>query len=107
MAHLLRRFGAKALKQRYVDGYILPPMLSSGDAMKLREQFYRDGQMVLQYERSKSRSNFEGLVYRIQGSFHLCLYSYALRRLDWTEITPLDKLTLSPRQIREKYVKRK
>lgn len=31
----------------------------------------------------------------------------AARRLNWDEVTPLDKLTLTQSQIREKYIKRR
>ena len=45
MAHLLRRIGEAALKSRKTsDGKLLPPLIGQEDAMKLREQFYRDGQ---------------------------------------------------------------
>jgi hypothetical protein len=45
MAHLLRRIGEAALKGRKTsDGKFLPPIISREDAMRLREQFYRDGQ---------------------------------------------------------------
>jgi hypothetical protein len=43
MAHLLRRLGEAALRPRHVNGELLPPLLTFQDALKLREQFYRDG----------------------------------------------------------------
>lgn len=43
MAYLLRRLGEAALKTREINGQVLPPLLSTTAAMKLREQFYKDG----------------------------------------------------------------
>jgi hypothetical protein len=44
MAHILRRIGASALLKRKVGNRTLPPLISGEEAMRLREQFYRDGQ---------------------------------------------------------------
>ncbi len=45
MAHLLRRLGESALKVRRTgNNQALPPIIKFDDAMRLREQFYRDGQ---------------------------------------------------------------
>lgn len=44
MAHLLYRYGVAALMARREGAKVLPPMLSFTDAMRLREQFYADGQ---------------------------------------------------------------
>lgn len=46
MAHLLRQLGAAALKPRIVAGKQLEPAISFEQAMKLREQFYMNGQCV-------------------------------------------------------------
>lgn len=44
MAHLLYRYGVAALMARQEGAKLLPPLLSFTDAMRLREQFYAEGQ---------------------------------------------------------------
>mmetsp|Transcript_7103 Transcript_7103/g.15565 ORF Transcript_7103/g.15565 Transcript_7103/m.15565 type:complete len:137 (-) Transcript_7103:738-1148(-) len=129
MAHLLRRFGVAALKPREADGKLIPAMITFREAMRLREQFYRDGlkwpyedvvpgtpqpppgadtYLKRQQEKAQKRAQREKEIKAAMAKMPQMIEEYrALRRLDWQEVTPLDKLTLSPRQIREKYVKKR
>ena len=44
MAHILYRLGEAALKPRRQGGKLLPPIIGVAEAMRLREQSYREGQ---------------------------------------------------------------
>lgn len=43
-AHLLYKLGEAALKPFQSGSKVLPPLVSYAQAMRLREQFYKEGQ---------------------------------------------------------------
>ncbi|GIL91732.1 hypothetical protein Vretimale_14861 [Volvox reticuliferus] len=129
MAHLLHRFGAKALLPRKKGDKILPPLISFENALKLREQFYAIGfqwpyenivpgkpqlppgseaYAARQREKEQKRAAREKEIADAMAAMPKRIAEYReSRKLDWSEVSALDRLLLTPGQIREKYVRRR
>eukprot|EP00955_Chlamydomonas_euryale_P095053 364909-Chlamydomonas_euryale.AAC.5 len=131
MAHLLARLGAAALRPRpgRGGGGALPPLIPREEAMRLREQFYASGEQwpyedivpgppqephnaaaylarAASKERMRAARNAEIKAAMARMPAMVAEYR-AARKLDWSEVSPLDKLTMTQAQIKEKYIKRK
>ncbi|GAX83245.1 hypothetical protein CEUSTIGMA_g10671.t1 [Chlamydomonas eustigma] len=130
MAHILRRLGQSALLPTKGElGEILsPPVIKFEDAMKLREQFYRDGlkwpyehivpgnpqpppgaALYLERRKQKQEKRLERQkeIAAAMAKMPKLIEEYkASRKLNWDEVSLIDKLTLSQGQIKEKYIRR-
>lgn len=129
MAHLLYRFGARALLPKNIGDKRLPPMISRDNALKLREQFYAAKQqwpyehivpgvpklppgsqqyLARQQAKQEKRAARAKEIQDALSKMPKLIGDYReSRRLDLSEVSQLDKLTLSRGQMYEKYVKRR
>nr|8A22_AJ Chain AJ, mL64 [Polytomella magna]8APN_AJ Chain AJ, mL64 [Polytomella magna]8APO_AJ Chain AJ, mL64 [Polytomella magna] len=117
-AHYLQRFGEAAL----------PPLVPFSEALKIREEAYKLGQVwpfehvvpgvpkapnaTAYLERKKQkeekRTKRAKEINDALAKMPQLIADYkAARKIDWAEVSIIDKLTLSKKQIREKYVKRR
>lgn len=130
MSHILRRLGEAALQFRKVGGSkFLPPIISRRRAMVLRKEWLAEGKEwpyehivpgkpknEQPYNNGKQRGHkrFAEQAERQQkidaamAKMPQMIADYrASRRIPWDAVTPADKLLLTVRQIREKYVYKK
>ncbi|GFR47247.1 hypothetical protein Agub_g8932 [Astrephomene gubernaculifera] len=129
MAHLLHRFGARALLPRKDGEKLLPPLLGLQEALKLREQYYVAGRPwpfedivpgrpqpppgceayeARKKEKAQKQAAREKQISDAMTAMPKLIAEYkASRRLDWTEVSALDRLLMTSGQIREKYVRKR
>eukprot|EP00879_Flechtneria_rotunda_P003410 GHRR01003638.1.p1 GENE.GHRR01003638.1~~GHRR01003638.1.p1 ORF type:complete len:133 (+),score=39.51 GHRR01003638.1:135-533(+) len=130
MSHILRRLGEAALQFRRVGpNKYLPPILSRRRALVIRKEWLTDGKEwpyehivpgipkndppynggkqkghkrhIIQQERQQKIEAAMAKMPQLIADYR------ASRRIPWEAVTPADKLLLTIRQIREKYVYRK
>jgi hypothetical protein len=128
-AHLLWSMGAAALKPFKSGKKLMPPRIGYAQAMRLREEFYKEGQTwpyehivpgvpkpplgveayLLRQEAAKKerQRRAKEIQDAMQKMPELIAQHKELLRLDWEEVTQLDKLTLSRSAIKRKYINRR
>mmetsp|Transcript_5431 Transcript_5431/g.14665 ORF Transcript_5431/g.14665 Transcript_5431/m.14665 type:complete len:136 (-) Transcript_5431:790-1197(-) len=129
MAHLLWKFGEAALKPSQNGNKLLPPLVSFSQAMKLRSQFYKEGQpwpyehivpgapqppsgaeAYLKRQEAKELRR-QQRVKEIQDAMakmpQMIARHKELLRLDWNEVSQVDKLTMTRTAIKKSYIRKR
>ncbi|GBF89103.1 hypothetical protein Rsub_01820 [Raphidocelis subcapitata] len=132
MAHILRRLGEAALQARRVGSNAniwLPPIVSRRQAMEIRHEWLAEGKewpfehivpglpkndapynagRQKGHKRDGERAEREARIKAAMQKMPQLIAEYrASRKIPWDDVTPVDKLLMTRRQIREKYVLKK
>jgi hypothetical protein len=128
MAHILKRLGEAALQFRQVGNKTLPPIISRREAAALKKQFQAEGK-PWPYEHifpgpAKNDPPYRNMFQKghkvdklkeikakeiekkMQEMPALIAEYRKSQRINWDDVPLLDKVLLSRREIRDKYVKR-
>eukprot|EP00878_Enallax_costatus_P006385 GHUV01006696.1.p1 GENE.GHUV01006696.1~~GHUV01006696.1.p1 ORF type:complete len:133 (+),score=20.24 GHUV01006696.1:226-624(+) len=130
MSHILRRLGDAALKFRQVGpNKFLPPILSRRRALVIRKEWLAQGKewpyehivpgipkndppynggKQKGHKRYISQEERQQKITAAMAKMPQLIADYrASRRIPWDSVSPADKLLLTTKQIREKYVYKK
>ncbi|KAF8073236.1 hypothetical protein HT031_000897 [Scenedesmus sp. PABB004] len=130
MSHILRRLGEAALQFRKVGANKwLPPVLSRRRAMVIRKEWLAQGKewpyehlvpgvpkndppfnggKQRGHKRHVSQAERQAKIDAAMAKMPAAIAEYrASRRIPWDAVSPADRLLLTTRQIREKYVYKK